>query len=48
VRLRAHAQQALGSKYDVRDFDDCVVQTGGVPLTVLATAVDAYIASKQA
>lgn len=47
VRLRAHAQQALGSRYDVRDFDDCVVQTGGVPLTVLATAVDAYIAGKQ-
>jgi uncharacterized protein (DUF885 family) len=48
LRLRAHAQQALGSKYDLRDFDDCVVQTGGVPLTVLATAVDMYIASKQA
>jgi uncharacterized protein (DUF885 family) len=47
VRLRTHAQQALGAKYDLRDFDDCVVQTGGVPLTVLATAVDMYIASKQ-
>jgi uncharacterized protein (DUF885 family) len=48
LRLRAHAQQALGAKYDLRDFDDCVVQTGGVPLTVLATAVDMYISGKQA
>jgi uncharacterized protein (DUF885 family) len=48
LRLRAHAQQALAAKYDLRDFDDCIVQTGGVPLTVLATAVDMYIASKQA
>jgi len=47
LRLRARAQQVLGAKYDLRDFDDCVVQTGGVPLTVLATAVDAYIADKQ-
>ncbi|MFT3728530.1 MAG: DUF885 family protein [Terricaulis sp.] len=46
LRLRAHARDALGAKFDVRDFDDVVVQTGGVPLTVLATAVDAYIASK--
>ena len=48
LRLRAHAREALGSKFDLRDFDDVVVQTGGVPLTVLATAIDAYIASKQA
>jgi uncharacterized protein (DUF885 family) len=47
LRLRAHAREALGSKFDVRDFDDVVVQTGGVPLTVLATAIEGYIASKQ-
>ena len=47
LRLRARAQQALGSKFDLRDFDDAVVQTGGVPLTVLATAIDGYIARKQ-
>jgi uncharacterized protein (DUF885 family) len=47
LRLRAHARQALGSRYDLRDFDDAVVQTGGVPLTVLAKATDAYIASKR-
>ena len=44
LRLRAHAQQALGPRFDLRDFNDAVVTTGGVPLTVLATAVDAYVA----
>ncbi|MGI4879864.1 MAG: DUF885 domain-containing protein [Janthinobacterium lividum] len=44
LRLRARAQAALGPKFDLRAFDDAVIRTGGVPLTVLATAVDTYIA----
>ena len=44
VRLRDKASQALGSRFDVRDFNDAVIQAGAVPLTVLATAIDAYIA----
>lgn len=48
VRLREKAKAALGAKFDVRDFDDAVVQTGGVPLTVLATLVDDYIARAKA
>ena len=47
LRLRARAQAQLGSRFDVRDFDDVVVSTTGVPLTVLGTAVDAYIATKK-
>jgi uncharacterized protein (DUF885 family) len=43
VRLRDQAKAKLGAKFDVRDFDDALVQTGGVPLTVLASVVDAYI-----
>ncbi|HVY86004.1 MAG TPA: DUF885 family protein [Caulobacterales bacterium] len=46
VRLREKAFNALGAGFDVRDFDDIVVQTGGIPLTVLEKAIDAYIASK--
>jgi uncharacterized protein (DUF885 family) len=42
-RLRDKAKAALGPRYDVRDFDDVVVKTGGVPLTVLATIIDDYI-----
>ena len=44
VRLREKAKAALGAKLDVREFNDVVVQTGGVPLTVLATVVDEWIA----
>jgi len=44
VRLREKAKTALGAKFDVRDYDDAVIQAGAVPLAVLATAVDDYIA----
>jgi len=44
LRLREKARTALGPRFDLGGFDDAVVKTGGVPLTVLATAIDAYIA----
>jgi uncharacterized protein (DUF885 family) len=44
VRLRDKAKSALGPRFDVRDYDDAVIQAGQVPLAVLATAVDDYIA----
>lgn len=44
LRLRAKAMSALGAKFDLAAFDDTLVKTGGVPLTVLSTAVDSYIA----
>jgi uncharacterized protein (DUF885 family) len=43
-RLRDKTKAALGSKYDLRTFDDLLVETGSVPLTVLANEVDAFIA----
>jgi uncharacterized protein (DUF885 family) len=43
LRLRAKAQAALGPKFSLAGFDDAVVMTGGVPLTVLASAIDTYI-----
>lgn len=48
VRLRSKAQAALGPRYDVRDFNDAVIQAGAVPLMVLSEAIDEYIASKRA
>jgi uncharacterized protein (DUF885 family) len=45
LRLRERTRAALGSKFDLAGFNDAVVKTGGVPLTVLSTAVDSYIAS---
>jgi uncharacterized protein (DUF885 family) len=47
LRLRAKAKAALGPKFDLGDYDDAVVKTGGVPLTVLSQAIDAYIADAQ-
>lgn len=44
VRLREKAKAALGARYDVRDFNDAVIEAGAVPLAVLATAIDEYIA----
>jgi uncharacterized protein (DUF885 family) len=48
VRLREKARAALGAKFDVRDYDDAVIQAGAVPLAVLATAIDDYIARARA
>jgi uncharacterized protein (DUF885 family) len=42
-RQRARAQAALGSRYDLKAFDDTVVLGGNVPLDVLAKNVDEYI-----
>ncbi len=44
VKQRERAKAALGAKFDLAGFDDAVVKTGGVPLTVLATAIDQYVA----
>jgi len=43
-RLRDQARQALGGKFDIRGFNDTVVKTGAVPLTVLAKEIDGYVA----
>jgi len=48
IALRDRAKASLGDKFDLAGFNDAVVKTGGVPLTVLATAVDAYIKTEKA
>jgi len=48
VRLREKARAALGVRFDVRDYDDAVIRAGAVPLAVLATAIDDYIAQAKA
>ncbi|WP_404481314.1 DUF885 domain-containing protein [Novosphingobium sp. BL-52-GroH] len=47
VAQRSRAQAALGSAYDLRDFDQAVVDGGNVPLDVLALNVEAYISGKK-
>ena len=43
-RLRDKAMSALGTRYDLRRFDDAVVLAGNVPLTLLEQVIDSYIA----
>ncbi|MCU6454087.1 DUF885 domain-containing protein [Sphingomonas sp. A2-49] len=45
VAQRGRAQAMLGARYDLRDFDEAVVDGGNVPLTVLADIVAGYVAS---
>lgn len=44
LELRQKAEQALGSKFDIRHFHDTVLQIGSVPLPVLEKRVDQFIA----
>ncbi|HKX92402.1 MAG TPA: DUF885 domain-containing protein [Sphingomicrobium sp.] len=43
-REREKAKAALGSRYDIKAFNDAVVLGGNVPMDVLAKNVDDYIA----
>lgn len=47
LNQRERAKVALGTKYDLRDYNDAVVGGGNVPLDVLAQNVDRYITAKQ-
>jgi uncharacterized protein (DUF885 family) len=46
LELRARAEKALGAKYDIKAFDDVVVDAGALPLDVLETRVNTWIASQ--
>lgn len=47
LELREKAKLALGDKFDLRDFHDVVLKNGAVPLNILETLVDRYIADKK-
>ncbi len=47
LALRERAKAALGSKFNLKDFHAVVLENGGVPLTVLETLVDQWIAKSQ-
>ena len=46
--LRRKAQRALGEKFDLRDFNDVVLQGGALPLSILEQRVEEWIKAKQA
>jgi uncharacterized protein (DUF885 family) len=46
-RQRERAKAELGDRYDLRDFDQAVVDGGNVPLDVLAQNISGYIAGNR-
>jgi uncharacterized protein (DUF885 family) len=44
IDARHKAEAALGPKFDIRNFHDTVLQMGAVPLPVLASRIDRFIA----
>ncbi len=47
LELRAKAQKALGDKFDIKAFHDEVLDSGALPLDVLASRMDAWIAQQK-
>jgi uncharacterized protein (DUF885 family) len=45
--LREKAARALGPKFDLRAYNDAVLETGSVPLDVLEKHIDAWIAAQE-
>ena len=48
LRLREEAREALGDKFDVRDYHDMVLKNGSVPLYLLREIIMDYIEDKKA
>jgi len=45
--LRADAERELGAKFDLRDFNDAVLDTGSVPLAALEKRMAAWLAERR-
>ncbi|WP_273020511.1 DUF885 domain-containing protein [Rheinheimera sp.] len=46
-RLRAEAEQALGERFNIREFHDVVLSNGSLPLAVLEQQVRRYIVAEK-
>ena len=48
LELRERAKRSSAPKFDIRDFHDVVLKNGAVPLPILESLVNDYIAAKKA
>jgi uncharacterized protein (DUF885 family) len=44
--LRAHAEEKLGSKFNLRGFHDLLLLSGAVPMDVLEKMVEKWVANR--
>ena len=47
MELRAKAQQTLGPRFDIKGFNDLLIGSGSMPLSVLERRVDDWIAASR-
>ena len=47
LKLRARARDTLGAKFDIRSFHDAILAEGPLPLDVLDTRINAWIAAQE-
>ena len=47
IELRRKAQQALGARFDIREFHEKVVGSGSLPLPVLEMKIEQWVASQK-
>jgi uncharacterized protein (DUF885 family) len=47
LELRGRAQRALGAKFDLRAFHDAVLDEGPLPLDMLESKIDAWVAGQK-
>lgn len=44
IELREKAKRELGSKFDIKEFHDTILENGAIPLDIMSSIVESYIA----
>ena len=47
MELRDKSKEALGDKFDIKDYHDHILSFGSIPLNILEEKVDEFIAAKK-